>query len=110
MDDIILAGDMSPQDAASDALIFAANYGTGTTWSLGDLTHEGTVDSSDALIFAANYQSDLPSLDGGTGIVLQNAVNLGGAAAVPEPASVALAAIGGLGLALMARRVRRKKA
>ena len=47
MDDMNMFGDMSPQDAASDALLFAANYGTGTTWSVGDLTHDGVINSQD---------------------------------------------------------------
>ena len=86
MDDINLFGDMSIQHAASDALLFAANYGIGTTWSVGDLTHDGVINSADALLFAANYATGLPSLDGTTG----NAVALGGnTAAVPEPASMA---------------------
>ena len=62
MDDILLAGDMSVQHAASDALLFAANYGVGTTWSVGDLTHVGQIGSPDALLFAANYATGLPSL------------------------------------------------
>jgi len=95
MDDLILAGDMSPQDAASDALLFAANYGSGMTWSVGDLVHDGgPVDSSDALLFAANYVTGLPSLDGTTG----NAAMLGGSAAgqrpVPEPGGLLLGLIG----------------
>ncbi len=101
MDDLILAGDMQQGNATSDALRFAANYGTGTTWSVGDLNHDGVINTGDALIFAANYVTGLPSLDGTTG----NAAALGGAAAVPEPASFALAACAAAGIALrMARR------
>ncbi len=101
MDDLILAGDMQQGNATSDALRFAANYGTGTTWSVGDLNHDGVINTGDALIFAANYVTGLPSLDGSTG----NAAALGGgAAAVPEPANFVLAAIGTLGLGLVARR------
>jgi len=104
MDDIVLAGDMSQNNATSDALLFAANYGAGTTWSVGDLVHDGgPIDSSDALLFAANYTVGLPSLDGSTG----NAAALGGTAAVPEPASVALAAMASLGLALAGIQKRR---
>ena len=103
MDDLVLAGDMAQNNATSDALLFAANYGTGTTWSVGDLTHDGVIDSNDALLFAANYVVGLPSLDGTTG----NAVAFGGSAAVPEPASLALAGLASLGLAVVGIQKRR---
>ena len=103
MDDLVLAGDMSQNNATSDALLFAANFGVGTTWGVGDLTHDGLIDSNDALLFAANYGVGFPSLDGTTG----NAVAFGGqSAAVPEPASILLAALGALGLSLLGRRRR----
>ncbi len=103
MDDLTLAGDMAQGNATTDALRFAANFGTGTTWSVGDLNHDGVIDTSDALLFAANYVVGLPSLDGTTG----NAAALGGGgAAVPEPASVSLAVAGAFGLVVLARRRR----
>ena len=103
MDDLVLSGDQSQNNATSDALLFAANYGTGTTWGVGDLTHDGRIDSNDALLFAANYAVGLPSLDGTTG----NAGTIGGStAAVPEPSSILLAALGALGLGLLARHRR----
>ncbi len=74
MDDLVLAGDMAQANATSDALFFAANYGSGTTWHVGDITHDGVIDTNDALLFAANYVVGLPSLDGTTG----NAATLGG--------------------------------
>ena len=94
MDDLLLSGDMSAENAAGDALLFAANYGSGTTWATGDLTHDGVIGSADALLFAANYAVGLPSLDGKTG----GAAMFGGnAAAVPEPCGLALAGLGLLG-------------
>ena len=111
MDDLVLAGDMAQNDATSDALLFAANYGTGTTWGVGDLVHNGgPIDSSDALLFAANLRVGLPSLDGTTGndAVLGSAEGVGnGLAAVPEPSALSLVALGALGLAGMAKRRRR---
>ena len=104
MDDIVLAGDMAQNNATSDALLFAANFGVGTTWGVGDLTHDGLIDSNDALLFAANYGVGFPSLDGTTG----NAGAFGGnTSAVPEPASLALASLGALGLAVVAKRRKR---
>ncbi len=104
MDDLVLAGDMAQANATSDALFFAANYGSGTTWHVGDITHDGVIDTNDALLFAANYVVGLPSLDGTTG----NAAALGGAAAVPEPASMALVGVGVLGMLLVVTRERRR--
>ncbi len=103
MDDLILAGDMNQANATTDALVFAANYGTGTTWTVGDLNHDGVIDTDDALIFAANYVVGLPSLDGTTG----SATVLGSpAAAVPEPSSLVLAGLGLLMLLPCRRRCR----
>ncbi len=91
MDDLVLSGDMAQANATSDALFFAANYGSGTVWHVGDITHDGVIDTNDALLFAANYVVGLPSLDGTTG----NAAALGGnSAAVPEPSSLILFACG----------------
>ena len=101
MDDLILAGNMSQNSSTSDALLSAANYGTGTTWSVGDLTHEGVIDSNDALLFSANYTVGVPSLDGPA----NHATGFGGTmTAAPEPSSALLGILGGLGLRRIARR------
>ncbi len=106
MDDLVLSGDMAQANATSDALFFAANYGSGTTWHVGDITHDGVIDTNDALLFAANYVVGLPSLDGTTGqaAALGGANGGGGNAAVPEPSSLLLASLGAVGLGLLARR------
>ncbi len=107
MDDLVLSGDMAQANATSDALFFAANYGSGTIWHVGDITHDGAIDTNDALLFAANYVVGLPSLDGSTG----NAAALGGnAAAVPEPAGVALALLSAMGLWISRRSAKSAKA
>ncbi len=93
MDDLLLSGDMSQANATSDALFFAANYGSGTTWKVGDLTHDGVIDTNDALLFAANYVVGLPSLDGTNG----DAALGSGATAAPEPSSILLWLLGAIG-------------
>ncbi len=68
---------------------------------MGDITHDGIIDTNDALLFAANYVVGLPSLDGTSG----NAAALGGnAAAVPEPASLLLVALGAAGFVSAVRQ------
>ncbi len=98
MDDLVLAGDMAQANATSDALFFAANYGSGTIWHVGDITHDGVIDTNDALLFAANYVVGLPSLDGTTGNAMAIAA---GSAAIPEPASMVLAAFGAFGIGII---------
>ncbi len=104
MDDLVVSGDMAQANATSDALFFAANYGSGTTWTVGDITHDGVIDTNDALLFAANYVVGLPSLDGTTGNAVVLGGNFAGGGAVPEPASVLLASLGVLGLGVRAKR------
>ena len=65
-DDLKLAGDMSEEDAADDALIFAANYGLSATksWNLGNLDYSDKSNSNDAITFASNYATDFVLLNG----------------------------------------------
>ncbi len=107
MDDLVLSGDMAQANATSDALFFAANYGSGTTWHVGDLTHDGLIDTNDALLFAANYVVGLPSLDGTTGnAAALNGGGFGAGVAVPEPGTLGLAIVGIVSLTFVRRRRR----
>ncbi len=108
MDDLILAGDMTQGNASytdGQPCRFRGQLRPRAiaTWTVGDLNHDGVIDTSDALIFSANYVVGLPSLDGTTG----NAASLGGiAAAVPEPSSITLTIAAALGALVIARRRR----
>ena len=70
----------------NDLTIVLTNFGqTGMTWSQGEFTGDGTVNVNDLTIVLANFGQSL-------------AASVGGAAAVPEPAALALLGIGMAGL------------
>ena len=88
-----------------------ANWGTGTTWETGDLSGDGTVDDDDLSLLLANWGAGTSAGTGdlnGDGTVndddLSPLLFSWGAGsspapeAVPEPATLALLAIGGLAL------------
>ncbi len=95
MDDLLLTGDLIQQNVTNDAITFGGNYGSGTAWSVGDLNHDGRINSSDALLFAANFVTGLPSLDG----TISNSAAAGSAsgfATVPEPPAMESLAAGAI--------------
>ncbi len=72
----------------NDLTIVLAHYNqTGTTWAQGEFTGDGTVDINDLTIVLAHYNQTAGS-------------SAAGMAAVPEPASAALLAFGGLSVLL----------
>jgi hypothetical protein len=109
----IVNGDINLSGRAdgTDFGIFAGNYNPSATgivggWTKGDFNRDGKVDGTDFGIFAGAYNPSAPL--GGTntpltrsGVLDTPGSGLGGGAAVPEPATIALiglAVLGGLGL------------
>ena len=96
----------------SDLTILAGNYSktSGVSWANADFNGDGTVNLSDLTILAANYNkgtapgSALLSFQDSLAMFPQLA-GTGEAGSVPEPMSLGVLGLGGLGL--MVRRSRR---
>ena len=80
----------------NDLTIVLSHYGqTGTDWTEGEFTGDGTVDINDLTIVLAHYGQTVGA-------------SAAGVAAVPEPAALLLAATGLLGLLACAWRKRKR--
>ena len=94
--DQALPGDanLDGQVDVNDLTIVLSNFGqTGMSWSQGDFNGDGQVDVNDLTILLTNFGQTLTA-------------SAGGVSAVPEPAALALLAIGAAGLLAYAWRRR----
>lgn len=85
---------MDGEVTLGDLSILGANYGLteDATWSMGDFNYDGAVSLADLSILGANYDSDMFSSSALT------------ATHAPEPATLAMLAIGGVALLKRRRR------
>ncbi|MBN1588683.1 MAG: PEP-CTERM sorting domain-containing protein, partial [Pirellulales bacterium] len=82
----------------------AQNWGVSVdvTWEMGDFDRDGVVGPADASILAANWHYGLADPFGSDITDLLDSLNT----AVPEPSTLALLILGGLGLSLCRRGIR----
>ena len=72
-----------------DLSLLLANWNTGTIWAQGDFDEDGDVDDDDLSLLLARWNAGTPPL---------------GDAAIPEPATLALLAIGAAGMIARKKR------
>ncbi len=103
--------DLNGAVGSSDLSIVLSNFGKAGVWATGDFDYNDTVGSSDLSIVLANFGQTLPAtfnvasytnLDAAA----INMLNAAGIKTVPEPGTIALLALGLIGVAAYIRRRR----
>lgn len=101
----IVAGDANEDDLVNgtDLALLAASFGlSGQSWATGDFSGDGSINGTDLALLAANFGFDANNLSAPVGISLAEANRM--LAAIPEPTSVALFGLVGLGAMNKRRR------